>query len=154
MEFSVNVTHEIDAPADVVWEVLTDFPRYGEWNPFCVECHSTLKPGDPMDMKVKLTSRPQAQREWVVESGPGMRFSYGIKPFPLGALYSNRVQDVTAIGAGKSRYRSQFRLWGWMLPVVRGLFGKGMRNGFEGMGNAIKIRAEKQWATRQKKAAG
>jgi hypothetical protein len=153
MEFKVDDIHDIEAPADLVWQVLTDFPRYGEWNPFCVECRSTLNPGDPIDMKVKLRSRPQAQREWVTENGPGMRFAYGIKPFPMGALHSNRVQEITSLGATRSRYSSQFRLWGWMLPLVRSIFGNGMRKGFEGMGSAFKVRAEQLWAERQQKAA-
>ena len=38
-------TVEIDAPASVVWAVLTDLPRYGEWNPFCVSADSTLEIG-------------------------------------------------------------------------------------------------------------
>jgi uncharacterized protein YndB with AHSA1/START domain len=29
-----SITVDIDAPASVVWEVLTDFPRYAQWNSF------------------------------------------------------------------------------------------------------------------------
>jgi hypothetical protein len=35
-----EATVEIDAPIDLVWKVMTDAARYGEWNPFVVE----LKP--------------------------------------------------------------------------------------------------------------
>ena len=43
----------INAPASVVWDILTDMPKYGEWNPFCVECESTLEMGAPVKMKLK-----------------------------------------------------------------------------------------------------
>jgi hypothetical protein len=33
---------EIAAPASEVWQVLTDFPRYGEWNPFITEISGEL----------------------------------------------------------------------------------------------------------------
>ncbi|WP_280314638.1 SRPBCC family protein, partial [Nocardia abscessus] len=45
---------DIDAPADLVWQVITDFPRYGEWNPFVPECRSSLVPGEPIDMLVRV----------------------------------------------------------------------------------------------------
>ena len=30
-----SIRVEIDAPASVVWQVLTDLKRYSEWNTFC-----------------------------------------------------------------------------------------------------------------------
>jgi uncharacterized protein YndB with AHSA1/START domain len=152
MDFILDISRDINAPADLVWEVLTDFARYGEWNPFCVECRTGFKPGDPIDMKVKLGSKPQAQREWIDQVGPGMKFTYGIKPFPVGALRSRRQQEISTIDGMRTRYRSHFRLWGWMLPLIRGMFGKGMTRGFEGMADQLKVRSEQLWAERQQKA--
>ncbi|KAI0659644.1 hypothetical protein C8Q70DRAFT_1154379 [Cubamyces menziesii] len=31
---TISVSVDIDAPIEKVWEVLLDFPKYGEWNPF------------------------------------------------------------------------------------------------------------------------
>jgi hypothetical protein len=132
----------IDAAPEVVWEVLTDFPRYAEWNPFVVDCKSTLQPGEPIDLRVKLFTQPQDQREWMTEHVPGRRFAYRMKPFPLGALSSARSHDVESIGAGKTRYRSHFELRGWLVPVVRVVLGARLERGFDGMSNAIKDRAE------------
>ena len=42
---TVSETVEIAAPARVVWQVLTDMPRYNEWNPFCVRAESALEMG-------------------------------------------------------------------------------------------------------------
>ena len=39
---------EIAAPAALVWEILVDLPRYGEWNPFCIAAESTLEMGAPV----------------------------------------------------------------------------------------------------------
>ena len=71
MTFSRDHVLEIDAPPAVVWEVITDFPRYTEWNPFVVGCNSTLEPGTPIDLRVKIFARPQDQREWMTEHVPG-----------------------------------------------------------------------------------
>ncbi|KLO18765.1 hypothetical protein SCHPADRAFT_111370 [Schizopora paradoxa] len=32
--FTVHVRKEIEAPVEVVWKILLDFPSYHEWNPF------------------------------------------------------------------------------------------------------------------------
>ena len=29
-----SIKVEIDAPASLVWDILIDMPKYGEWNPF------------------------------------------------------------------------------------------------------------------------
>ena len=43
----------INAPAEKVWEVLVDFERYHQWNPFCVEASGKLAVGEPLTMKLK-----------------------------------------------------------------------------------------------------
>ena len=48
-----SITVQIDAPAQIVWEVLVDFDRYSEWNPFCVEASGVLEVGEPLSMKLK-----------------------------------------------------------------------------------------------------
>ena len=150
MPFIIDKHLEINAPAEIVWDVITDLPRYGEWNPFMRECSSTFKPGDPIDMKVKIFARPQPQREWVLEFVPGKRFAYRMKPVPPGALSSFRSHDVESAGAARTRYRSFFQLSGWLMPVVRGLLGSRLEAGFAGMSEGIRTRAEKLWAERNK----
>jgi hypothetical protein len=143
MAFIIDATLEIDASAERVWQVITDFPRYGEWNPFLAACSSTLKPGDPIDLQVRLSdSEPRAQREWILSHTPGREFSYGMKPAPLGALRSRRSHTVTSLGPDRCRYDSHFELAGWLQPLVRGLFGARLEQGFAGMTAGIKSRAE------------
>ena len=45
-----SVTVEITAPAEQVWDVLVDFERYREWNPFCVEAEGILALGEPLPL--------------------------------------------------------------------------------------------------------
>jgi len=122
--FVIDRDIQIAAPAAVVWEVLTDLAKYPEWNPFCLECRSTLKPGDPIHMKVNLTGKPQDVEEVMAELVPGQRFAYHMKPMPLGALSSLRSHDLRSRGAELCSYRSYFELRGWLRPLVLGLFRK------------------------------
>lgn len=143
MAFVLDHVVEIDAPAALVWDVITDLPRYGEWNPFVPECRSTLEPGDPIDMHVRLRGpKPRRQREWIVAHTPGSELSYRMKPVPLGALHSLRSHTVTAPAADRTRYTSHFELDGWLSPLVATLVGADLRRGFTGMTDGIKARAE------------
>ena len=142
MTFVIDQTVEINAPAETVWKVITDLPRYGEWNPFCLECYSSLKPGESIEMTVQLTSKPQKVVEWINDFVPGRRFAYNMKPVPLGALASLRSHDVESLGPTRARYRSYFELRGWMMPLVRALYGSKLVQGFGGMTEAIGRRAE------------
>src|SRR6185437_3802007 len=45
-----SITVEIEAPSDVVWNVLTDLDNYGRWNPFCLSAKSTLAMGSAVVM--------------------------------------------------------------------------------------------------------
>jgi hypothetical protein len=51
---------EIDAPPAEVWRVLTDFPRYSEWNPFIVGIRGELGEGARLEL---TTSEPESNRE-------------------------------------------------------------------------------------------
>ncbi|WP_254893660.1 SRPBCC domain-containing protein [Nocardia donostiensis] len=134
---------EIDAPAEVVWSVLTDLEQYGEWNPFIIRCRSTLEVGAPIDMVVNhIMPKPMKMREWIRSHTPGREFSYSMKPVPLGALRSERSHKVTQLGPDRCRYESHFQLAGWLSPLVGLLFGGGFRKGFPGMVTGVQRRAE------------
>lgn len=149
MAFVIEETREIAAPAEVVWEVISDLSRYGEWNPFVSKCESTLQPGDAIDMTVHLMKKPQQQREWITEYREGRGFSYRMKPVPASALSSARWHDIAPLDEQRCRYVSHFELRGWLMPLVRSLLGRRLRAGFDGMTAGVAKRAEALWQQRQ-----
>ena len=140
----IDETIDVAAPPDVVWRVITDFDRYDEWNPFVVACRSTLVPGEPITMRVRLVPwLVQPQRETVFEHVPGVRFSYGVDGGTLGAIANRRSHEVTATADGRTRYGSRFALSGWLAPLVRVLLRGRLEHGFHAMTIAIRDRAER-----------
>ena len=134
---------DIDATPEAVWQVLTDFEHYEQWNPLAVRCKTSLVPGEPIDMWVRLTSGPlRHQREWMRTHTPGQEFSYSMKPVPLGALRSLRTQSLTPLEGGRTRYAAHFEVRGWLEPVVRLMLGSSLRRGFDGVAAGLKARAE------------
>lgn len=143
MPFIIDLEVEINASLDTVWEVITDVARYSEWNKFTVECKSTLKPGDPITMKVMLFSKPQPQTETIFTHVPKQSMSYGLDGGALKAIVSNRIHTVKALSPNRTQYRSHFELSGWMMPLVRALMRSRLEIGFRNMTDGIKMQSEK-----------
>lgn len=153
MPFIIEEATEIDAPPEVVWEVITDTAAYGEWNPFVVACRSTLNVGDPIDMRVKIFSRwAQPQREYIQEHVPGTRLCYGLDGGRSGAVISRRCHELERLDARRTRYCSRFALSGWAAPLTRVLVGSRLQRGFHGMTAGIRQRAEQLHVQRQQTA--
>lgn len=143
MPFVIEHVLAIDAPAERVWAVVSDLASYPEWNPFVVSCASTLVPGDPIAMRVRIFAGfAQPQREQVLEHEPGRWLCYGLPPSWLGALASRRSHEVTPAGPALTRYVSHFELSGWLAPLVEWLLGGRLRAGFGAMSAALEARAE------------
>ncbi|GAB3655326.1 SRPBCC family protein [Glycomyces tarimensis] len=83
----IETSARIDAPPHKVWSVLTDFPAYGQWNPFITAISGTLAEGERLDVtltrsdgKVQrfkpavLRVSPARQIRWLGRLGPGGLF--------------------------------------------------------------------------------
>ena len=135
-------TVTIDVPEEVVWRVVTDVDAYPEWNTFTVGCRTTWEVGTPIVMKVRLLPRLTIrQRETVRAHEDGRLIEYGID-LPMGLLRSSRRHVLTPVGAGTTRYDSEFVLEGRLAPLVDRLLGARLRQGFDDMTAGIARRAE------------
>src|SRR5688572_3315582 len=65
----IRTETEIDAPAARVWEVLTDFSRYHEWNPLVPEASGELRAGGRLRLRV-VAGREMRFRPVVVAFEP------------------------------------------------------------------------------------
>lgn len=139
-------TVEIEAPIELVWDVLTDVARYREWNPFTTCGDSGLKVGLPVHLDVKLGLYRRKQTEWVRDLEPPNLLSWGMHmgaPFLLDSL---REQRLTALSETRCTYHSTDALEGWLTPLAVISFGAIVRRGFNDVGNALKQRAEARYA--------
>jgi len=59
MAFTINTHIDIDAPRQRVWQVLTDFDRYPEWNPFVQSLSGQVQEGQKIKIQLPgMTFRP------------------------------------------------------------------------------------------------
>ena len=67
---SLHTAVETDAPAERVWQVVGDFARYSDWNPFIVRAAAAHGCGAPLSQIVWRCPR--------LESAPRRRFQSGM----------------------------------------------------------------------------
>ncbi len=133
---------DIAAPPERVWEVLTDFAAYGEWNPFLTDI--TGKPKKGAGLVVEMagpTGRPVIFRPTVLTADPGKELRW------RGGLFLPRLFDgehvflLEETDTGTLLVHCEcFR--GIFVPLLwRGLSGN-IKSGFEAMNEALKKRVE------------
>lgn len=84
MGVNINTTVDIEANAQAVWRVLTDFPRYGDWNPF-------------MD---RIEGAPEVGRKLVVHMTPKNGRSITFKPTVIAAMPAQQLRWLGKLGFG------------------------------------------------------
>lgn len=130
---------EIDAPPDRVWSVLIDLERYPEWNPFTIAARSTLRVGDPIDMRVRMMRLGVTleQREIVRELDAPRRMRWNMQLGSPRLLTGDREQRLTPLPGDRTRYVTEDAIDGALAPLVHRLFGSSLDLGFESMARAL-----------------
>jgi uncharacterized protein YndB with AHSA1/START domain len=139
-----SIEVEIDAPASLVWQVLTDFECYALWNRFCPRIESTLKLGDPVHMHVSATGNGETQpvSEILVAFEPERLLSWEMRPTAENKDAGRRDQYIEALGAGRCRYVSTDIFLGVNADEIMKNHGGWVKAGFDAMALALKARAE------------
>ena len=133
---------QINASASVVWDILTDFEKFGEWNPFITEISGKLKEGS----ELRVFMEPPNSK--------GMEFKPTLKKVEtekkiqwLGKIWIpklfdgehswtiNQIDDNTVLFIQKERFTGIF------IPFFTKLL-KNTKSGFEMMNQNLKQRAE------------
>lgn len=149
MSFVIDRQTPIAAPARIVWRVITDLPSYAEWNTFVPRCRSSLRPGEPIEMEVRLGDKLSRQVEWMTGYDEDRGFSYRMKPVPLGALSSARVHRIEPAGDESCHYHTHFELNGWLSGLVQAFMRHKLEQGFDAMTLGIRQRAESLWSAQR-----
>ena len=132
----------INAPADLVWDVLTDAGRYGEWNPFTTRIETDFQPGSPVRARVLLGRLPVNVAERTDAAEPPTLLTWKSVHWHPILLSAAKSQIIEPLGAGRCAYRTTDTMTGLLAPIVRMLFGGSILRGFEATATALKHRAE------------
>ena len=138
----IETTVEIDAPPAAVWRVLTDFPTYGEWNPFIPTIAGNVQVGERLTVRLEppggkgMTIEPT-----VLAAEPERELRWKGRLVIPGLFDGEHTFRIEPIDGQRSRFVHGERFTGILVGFVKGILGK-TEAGFEQMNAALKQRVE------------
>ncbi|MEV7398213.1 SRPBCC domain-containing protein [Aeromicrobium sp. NPDC092404] len=138
-----SVTVEIDAPASFVWDVLVDYPRYPEWNPYTIAVTTALEVGERIDLTLPEPdgSGTFVNREYIRVIDPPYHLRYDTGD-EMEGIFAVRDQFITELGLDRCAYATTDTLSGEHAGLVMELNGAWVKAGFDSVAHALKARAE------------
>jgi hypothetical protein len=133
---------EINASAEKVWSVLSDFERFPEWNPFVIKVEGKPLKGETLKIDVQLPDSLKLKftpEVLVAEPNKELRW---VGTMPLGMFSGEHFYKIEAIDEKRSRFIHGEYFKGWFVPVIFALAGKQTEKGYLLMNEAIKKRVE------------
>lgn len=135
-------THvEIAAPTARVWDVLTDFARFPEWNPFITRIDGSPEPGVRLRVEIKPPGKSAMTfTPIVLAARPGKELRWRGRLLLPGIFDGEHAFELAERG-GTCSFRQSERFTGLLVPLLGGALAATER-GFQAMNAALKKRAE------------
>ncbi len=135
---------DIDAGPGRVWEILADFDRQAEWNPFIRSIEGEPQEGSRLSLRVGAPGgKVMAFKPTVLEVAPNEELRWLGRLILPGIFDGEHVFQLEPIDSGRRTrfvHREEFR--GLLVPLLWKSLDTETRRGFEAMNEALKSRAE------------
>ena len=134
---------EIQAPAERVWTVLTDFATYPQWNPFIKSVVGSPQKGERLQIVIQPSGGKALRFSPIVltaDTGRELRW--------LGRLMLPGIFDgehwfvIEPLTGDRVRFTQRERFTGLLVRPLRTSLDRDTQRGFEEMNLALKTRAE------------
>lgn len=148
-----SITVEIEVPASLVWEVLTDVDSYPQWNPFCVAMRSTLEMGAPVEMTLAdYTGGTETYpyTEYICAVVPERLLSWELRATELSAEAARRDQVIERISENRCSYFSTDAFLGEEAHEMMRTYGAWVKRAFDDTSVALKERSESLYRDRRR----
>ncbi len=146
---TIKTSIQINAPARVVWQELTNIKDYPTWNPFLRSVSGTLAVGEQLTNIIQpeggkkntfyprvLEVIPDKSLKWVGRLAAG--------PINLGFLFTGAHYFTLEEHQGFTLFHQDEDFSGLLVPLLKKQLDTTYRKGFESMNAALKARCEAQ----------
>lgn len=143
MSKRLTSTIDVDAGPDRVWQVLTDFAAYPEWNPFIVRAEGAIEPGARLSLRMQPASgRAVTLKPTLVEAAEGRRLRWSGRLGVPGLFDAEHVFTIEPREDGTTRLSQDEEFRGALVPLLARSLDRNTLPAFGAMNEALKRRAE------------
>ena len=149
MASELHAETSIQASPQRVWEVLTNFAAYHEWNPYIPQINGSVEAGSRLDVQLQPPgARGMRMRPTVLAATPSQELRWLGHLGILGLFDGEHRFRIDYLGPDRVRFVQEERFTGLLAPIVLRFIERGTRQGFESMNQALKSRAERRSPSR------
>ena len=132
----------IDADVADVWQAITDFESYPEWNPWVISAVGPSTPGSEVDVVVMNGKTQMNAKHLVLNEKPLERFCWKDWGWNAWFVYGQRCRTLTVQPDGTVHYQVQLMIDGALSHIAALFYGPGIREGIAKETAALALRAE------------
>jgi hypothetical protein len=144
MSYEIRTQIAIDAPPARVWDVIADFSRYPDWNPFILEVTGEVRPGASVRYRFEF---PRGIRIWAMASilrfEPGKELLWSAHFLARVLLNGDHHFRVRPSGDGGTVFEHGEVFSGILLPIILPLLWLSGPRIYNSLNIALKHRVEK-----------
>ena len=135
---------EIQASDKRVWQLLTDFASFPEWNPFIRQAKGEVKVGARLEVHIQpsgasgMTFKPV-----VLKVEPNRELRWIGRLLMPGLFDGEHIFTIETLDTNRVRFTQREVFTGLLVPLFARSLDKDTRRGFEEMNQALKSQAEK-----------
>ena len=139
----------IEAPVELVWDILVDFENYDKWNSFCPSMKTELKLGTPVEMMVDMGEGLFPMVEYMSRIEPNVAIAWAMENKPEDPVHAERTQYLKKISDTRCTYLSVDEFGGPELETMMATSAKAVEAGFNVAAYGLKAYAEKLFKEQQ-----
>jgi hypothetical protein len=139
----LNCEIDIQASDERVWQLLTDFASFPQWNPFIRRASGEPKTGTRLEVTMQPSgARGMTFRPTVLKAEPKRELRWLGHLLIPGLFDGEHSFTIEPLEANHVRFVQRERFTGILVPLFAHGLDTDTRRGFEEMNQALKMRAE------------
>ena len=135
---------EINASPEKVWQVLTDFDHFQDWNPFIRSIHGKPEAGSKLTVEIQPPGgRPRKFHPKILRFDPKREIRWLGHVLVPGIFDGQHTFKIESLGPNHVRFIQREKFNGVLVPFLGKALDKDTRRGFKEMNEALKQKVEK-----------
>ena len=138
---SIQTEIIINASTEKVWNLLTDFANYPNWNTFIISVKGKPKKGTQLKNTMMVNGKKNVFKPTITEVQPNQYFEW-LGKLPLGMFNGRHYFKLESISPNQTKLIHGENFSGWLRGIIMKSIGEATRNNFVKMNKELKALSE------------